>query len=428
MTKARIRPRRRVLTAESGRILAHVTTVAGTQCAFLRGQNAYMQQRAFVVHAIASAGPRLEELARRDAVVTHGVPISRSIQPLADLLSLWRLWRRLLRIRPDIVTVSTPKAALLGSVAAWLARVPVRVFLFRGSITEGATGLRRALFRAAERLTAALCHQVICVAPSLLDFARREGIVPPDKGLVAANGMSNGIDAARFDPYRDDIQARARELRHELDLPPGVRVIGYVGALAGDKGIDDLVTAWQSVRETHPSCHLILVGPWEAGDPVAPETRRVLETDQRVHLAGRVEDIVPYYDLMDVLAFASRREGFPNVPMEAAAMEVPVVATSVVGCVDAVLDGVTGTLVPPRDPTALAVAIRRYLDDAELRRRHGKAGRERVVRDFAPEPIWRALYEEYCRLLREKGLPEPRPLGDLPQGEAMVGVQKGDPA
>ena len=135
----------------------------------------------------------------------------------------------------------------------------------------------------------------------------------------------------------------------------------------------------------------------------------MLRTDARVHLLGHVRDMPALYAAMDLLVLPTYREGFPYVPMEAAAMALPVVATLVPGCVDAVVDGVTGTLVPPRDPAALAAAIARYLGDPDLRRRHGQAGRERVLRDFRPGDIWEATYQEYVRLLRAKGLPVPLP-------------------
>jgi len=389
--------------------MTHVTTVPQTQWAFLRGQNAYMRAKGFDVHAVASPGERLADLAERDGVTTHAVHISRTIEPFRDLASLYQLWRVFRRLHPTIVVVSTPKAALLGAISSWVARVPVRAFLYRGSITESASGARRVVFRFLERLTALLCHQVICVAPSLLEFAREHGILPPGKGVVLVNGMSNGIDARRFDPARADAQALAAELRVRLGLPQDALVIGYVGSLAGDKGIDDLAVAWQHLRSTIPHLHLLLVGRPEAGDPPAPSTASLLADDSRVHLPGYADDVVPYYILMDVLAFPSHREGFPNVPMEASAMGIPVVATRVVGCVDAVRDGFTGTLVPPRAPEALAEAIGRYLEDPDLRQRHGRAGRKRVVRDFAQEPIWEAMYEEYCRLLAAQGCSCPDP-------------------
>ncbi len=384
--------------------LVHITTVPQT-LGFLRGQVGYMHSRGFGVHAISSPGPHLDTFGCEEGVTTHAVPISRTISPFQDLVSLLRLYRLLRRQRPTIASVSTPKAGLLGAIAAWSARVPVLVFLWQGSITEGASGLRRWLYRFLEQLTASLCHQVICVSPSLLAFTQREGIVSATKGAVMAKGTVNGIDAKRFDPARVELPSRAKALCRQFAIPEGTPVIGFVGRLCADKGLDDLAAAWQGLRE-HPTAPiLLLVGAWEPEDPVSRQTKTLLADDRRVRFAGHVEDIVPYYRVMSVLTLPTRgTEGLPYAPMEAAAMGLSVVATSTVGCIDAVVDGVTGTLVPPRDPKALAEAIRRYLDDPKLRREHGQAGRERVLRDFRPEDIWEATYQEYVRLLRERGL------------------------
>jgi glycosyltransferase involved in cell wall biosynthesis len=387
--------------------IAYVTTVPITQWGFLRGQNAFLTGRGFEIHAIASPGIHLDALAERDGVVAHPVPIARTISPLQDLVSAWRLFRVFRTIRPQVVHVSTPKAALLGAIAAYAARVTVRIFCFRGSITEPASGLRRRIFRLAERLTARLCHQTICVSESLRAFARAEGILPNGAGAVAAKGMSNGIDVHRFDPDTvepDGMQALDESLQR-LAGDASATVIGYVGRLARDKGIENLWHAWVSLRETNADAHLVLVGSWEQEAKVSAACRRALESDARVHLVGTVEDVVPYYRLMSFCVFPSfGSEGFPNAPMEAAAMRLPVVATRVVGAVDAIVDGVTGVLVPPRDTSALLEAMRMYLDDPDLRRRHGRAGCVRARSDFSQEAVWEALYEEYVRLLRQRGL------------------------
>ncbi|HWF86445.1 MAG TPA: glycosyltransferase family 4 protein [Vicinamibacterales bacterium] len=385
-----------------------MTTVPITQWGFLRGQNDFLADKGFEIHAISSPGAYLEALADRDKVATHPVPIARTISPLQDLASVWKLFRVLRKLRPAIAHVSTPKGALLGAVAAYAARVPVRIYCLRGSITEPASGLRRMIFRSVERFTARLCHQTICVSESLLDFARTESILPKRAGMVAAKGMSNGIDVDRFDAGSVD-PAGMRALPESLQRVAQDRstiVIGYVGRLARDKGIENLWQAWTTLREAYANAHLILAGSWEEEAKVSPECRRALESDARVHIVGHVEDIVPYYRLMSFCVFPSfGSEGFPNAPMEAAAMRLPVIATRVVGSVDAVDDGVTGMLVPPRDTSALLETMRTYLGDPDLRRRHGDAGCVRVRRDFRQEAVWEALHQEYVRLLRERGLP-----------------------
>jgi len=382
--------------------LAYVTTLPQTQWAFLRGQNGYLAARGFELHAVASPGPSLARLVERDGVVAHPVPIARAISPLRDCVALARLFLVFRRIQPDIVHVSTPKAALLGAIAAWAARVPVRLFLMRGSITEPARGARRLLFRALERLTAALCHQTVCVAPSLLAFLRAERILGPTDGMVVASGMSNGIDVDRFCPARDGDAAPVWPLpalaRAASD--PQAVFVGFVGRLARDKGIEQIARAWERIREEFHGTQLLLVGAWDAEGPIASRWRAALERDPRVHLPGRVDDVVPYYRRMSLLLFPSHgTEGFPNVPMEAAAVGLPVIATRVLGCVDAVEDGVTGALIPPEDAGALTAAVRRYLADPALCRRQGAAGRARVEQRFRQQPIWHGLHAEYTRLV-----------------------------
>jgi glycosyltransferase involved in cell wall biosynthesis len=157
------------------------------------------------------------------------------------------------------------------------------------------------------------------------------------------------------------------------------------------------------LRDAHPSLHLVLAGRIEAEEDAIPRdvVARLL-ADPRVHLPGAVRDMPRLYAACDVVALPTYREGFPNVALEAAAMALPIVATAVPGCVDAVVEGETGTLVPPRDPAALGAALSRYLADAALRARHGDAARARVLRDFRQEAIWEAVADEYDALLADR--------------------------
>jgi len=399
--------------------LLHVTTVS-MSLTFLRGQVAFMKERGVRVHVVSSPGPELEEFTAREGVTVSAVEMSRRITPLQDLVAITRLVRELSRVRPVIVHAHTPKGGLLGMIAAAVRGVPVRVYHLRGLPLMGATGWKRRLLWTTEWLACALAQQVFCVSASVCREAVAQGICPVSKIKVLLGGSGNGVDArGRFDPGRLDPGTRER-VRERLGIPTGATVVGYVGRIVRDKGVVELVQAWSELRETHPDLHLLIVGPFEPQDPVPEAVARRLREDPRIHPVGLDWNTPPLYTAMDVVALPSYREGFPNVPLEAAAMELAVVATRIPGCVDAVVDGCTGTLVPPRDAAALRDALQRYLEDPDLRRRHGRAARARVLADFEPEAIWSALFEEYQRLLRQRGrMPPTLTVGDRRADEVV---------
>jgi lipopolysaccharide/colanic/teichoic acid biosynthesis glycosyltransferase/glycosyltransferase involved in cell wall biosynthesis len=333
--------------------------------------------------------------------------MSRRITPLGDLRSLGSLVGVLRRTRPDVVHGHTPKGGLLAMLAAWLCRVRVRVYHLHGLPMVTATGLKRQLLRWCEKVSCGLAHRVFCVSPSLREVALAEGLCGPDKITVLVNGTIDGVDAAgEFNPTGLGPGVRDA-VRKEHGIPPGALVVGFVGRLVRDKGVTELAQAWKVLSAKFPELHLLIVGPLEPHDPLAPEMLNLLRAD-RVLWVGEVpiEGMPRLYCAMDVLVLPTYREGFPTVLLEAAAMELPVVATRIPGCVDAVRDGETGKLVPARDAVALAEALSAYLRDSALRRQHGTAGRARVLRVFQPQALAEALYREYVRLLHDEGLCE----------------------
>ncbi|NND04623.1 MAG: glycosyltransferase family 4 protein, partial [Acidimicrobiia bacterium] len=331
----------------------HIFTVPQT-LVLVGAQVDALRQQGFEFRFAASPGNDLDTFAHEHDSKSYGIPMKRAISPFADLTALVRLIRAIRDFRPHLVHSHTPKAGLLGMLASTLGRTPARVYQMRGLLSPTARGLKRSLFDTVERVSCSLAHRVVCQGPSLRDEALRRRLCSADKAIVLGAG-GNGVDATgRFEPSRH--QSSGAQLRSELGFGPSDLVIGFVGRLVRDKGIEDLLLAWQKLRGVFTNAHLLLVGPRERRDDLDKELARGLVSDRRIHQTGIVGNIESYYAAMVLLVLPSYREGLPNALLEAAAMELPVVATQVMGCVDAVDDGVTGTLVPARAPERLAGA------------------------------------------------------------------------
>jgi len=364
----------------------------------LRGSLRFMRESGFDVTVICSPGMAAEATACEEGVRFIAVPIARGISPWRDLVALGRVWRLIRRLRPDICHVGTPKAGLLGGVAAFLARVPCRVYTLYGLRFETARGWRRRLLAVLEKLACATAHRVVCVSESLRQAVISNRLAHAAKTVILASGSANGVDAERFAPTRERRNAALRR-RRELGIPETARVVGFVGRLVRDKGIVELAETYSLLRRSRPDLRLLLVGRYESLDPLPQKTRQAIETDPQVIRAGLVSEPAVYYHIIDVLVLPSHREGFPTVILEAGAAAKPVVATAATGCLDAVVDGVTGCLTPLGDVRALSRAVARLLDDPDEARRKGLAGQQRAVADFSQAALWSAQLQLYWAML-----------------------------
>ena len=382
--------------------LCYITTHAMSAEFLMRGQLAFMCQQGFDVTIIASPHESLMAVAEREGVTVIQIPMEREIHPLRDLRALWRLCMTLRRLRPDIVNAGTPKAGLLGNIAAWLCRVPVRIYTLRGLRLETTCGWKSRLLSWTEKLASKCAHQVICVSHSLRDAYVARGLASRDKTLVLRNGSSNGVGFERFE-FNEAHWREIADLRARWTIPAGAPVIGFVGRLTRDKGIPELFDAFEHLLPEFPNARLLLVGEVEQGDPLPSVVLWRLRSHPNVVLTGPSKEVALYYGVFDLFAFASYREGFPNVLLEAAAAGLPVVGFRATGKMDAVVDGTTGQLVEMGNVAGLTEALRRYLRDPILRQRHGEAGRRRALADFRSEDIWQALADNYRMCLSASG-------------------------
>ncbi len=383
--------------------LCYITTHAMSAEFLMRGQLAFLREQGFDVTLIASPHESLSAVAEREGVSVIAIEMEREISPWCDLKALWRLCVALRKLKPQIVNAGTPKAGLLGNLAAWLCRVPVRIYTLRGLRLETATGWKGHLLNWTERLAAACAHRVIAVSHSLRDAYVARGLSSSNKTTVLRHGSSNGVSVERFQ-FNEAQWSQIRELRAKWEIPIDSLVIGFVGRMTRDKGIPELFAAFERLLPEFSDARLLLVGEAEQGDPLPAELLSRLKAHPNVTLTGSIKEVALYYGLFDLLAFPSYREGFPNVLLEAASAGLPVVGFKATGTIDAVIDGSTGALVEIGDVTGLSNAMGRYLREPFVRKQHGEAGRRRAARDFRREDIWQALVDNYRTLLGKKRL------------------------
>lgn len=382
--------------------LVHVTTVPWT-LEFLSSHVEMARECGLDVAVVSAPGDLLDDFANAHGVRAFELPFTREITPLRDIGSLRRLSSIFRNQAPHIVHGHTPKAGLLSMTAAAVSRVPVRMYHLHGLPHVTATGWKRAALRMSEQISCRLATRVYAVSPSLMKEASWEPVCDPKKIRVLGSGSIAGVDAVgRFDPARipaDETNA----LRASLGVHDDAFVVGFVGRLVRDKGIEWLVSAWKQMREVvEQETHLVLVGPLELRDVLSQDLIKLLEADPRIHTTGFVRNPEAYYRLFDVAVLPSQREGFGMSALEASAMTVPVIASRVTGCVDAVSDGTTGMLVDARDKNELAAALQRYAEDGAVRREHGDNGRSRALKDFNPKHLAFDLMNEYLDALEQQ--------------------------
>ena len=379
--------------------ICRVTTVPFFLLHHLRGQLEASVAAGHEVWAVCSAADGTGDAASIPGIRFQAIEIARRIAPLADLRALYQLYELFRTQRFDIVHSATPKAGLLTAIAGWLARVPVRLHSFTGQAWAELSGPLRWVAQLADRLIVKLNTCCYADSPSQRRFLIECGITGEHGVIVLGDGSLGGVDFAQFDPQRVRPLARAR--RAELGIPEGDPVIVFIGRVNRDKGIVELVGACLTLLARFPRLHLVLVGYFEPHlDPLPEDVLAAIRGTPAIHAVGYHPEPESFHGFADLLCLPSYREGFPNVVIEAAALEVPTVGTRIVGLVDTVVDGDTGVLVPPKDAAPLAAALERLLADADARAAMGKRARERALRLFDARRIDRLLLEEYERLAR----------------------------
>jgi glycosyltransferase involved in cell wall biosynthesis len=342
-----------------------------------------------------SPSTELDDFAKRYEFNCLQVEILRKISILKDLKAVFAVAKYIRKNKIDIVTGHTPKGAMVAMLAAYICRVPKRIYLRHGLVYETAHGLKRKLLIAIDKLAATLATNVICVSPSVARRSLEDGLNKASKQTILANGTCNGIDVKRFDITSissDDII----QLKASFGLSKDDMVIGYVGRLVRDKGIIELVQAFEQLKGDYQNLKLLLVGMLEERDALPEEIVNSVKANPNIIATGYVlnSEIEKYYAMMDVFVLPSYREGFPTSVLEASSMSIPVVTTKVTGCIDSILDGKTG-LFAEHTPESLAKQIGYFCSDEKRRKEYGANGRKFVVENFRQEIIWAEIEKLY---------------------------------
>lgn len=373
------------------RKILRITTVPTSLETFCKDMLRELSETYEVV-AVSSPGDDLDLVSRREGVRVEAVKMERHIAPLSDIRSLWKLFRLMRREHPWMVHSMTPKAGLLGMMASRMAGVPVRIHTFTGLVWPTATGIKRRILILTDKILCACASHVIPEGQGVKRDLEKAGITR--KPLrVLANGNVRGIDLQHYDRTAE-VMVEAAKIR-KADAFTFV----FVGRVVGDKGINELVEAFERLKPERGNVRLVLVGREEPLlDPLKPETKKMIDTDGDIEAVGEQQDVRPWLAAADALVFPSYREGFPNVVIEAGAMGLPSIVTDINGANEIIIPGENGVIIPSHDADALHGAMKMMCEDTATRERMAANARQLVASRYDCRIVRDALYDFYASL------------------------------
>ncbi|MEZ4779872.1 MAG: glycosyltransferase family 4 protein [Flavobacteriaceae bacterium] len=379
--------------------LIRITTVPLSLEKLLEGQLAFMNTY-FDVTAVSADENRLKAYSENEGVAFFPLSLTRKITPLVDLIALLKLYLFLVREKPQIVHTHTPKAGIVGMLAAWLARVPHRLHTVAGLPLMEATGFKRKILIFIEKLTYRFATKIYPNSYGLKEFILQGKFTSMQKLSIICNGSSNGIDTTYFskESYNDDFQ---KDLKKKLQIPEDDFVFIFVGRLVRDKGIIELVDAFTSLYLQNVS--LLLVGPTEQElDPLPEKTLLTIQNSEKIISTGFQLDVRPYFAISDALVFPSYREGFPNVVLQALSMELPAIVSDINGCNEIVAQNFNGLIIPKKNTDLLAKAMLSLFNDPKKYQKLKENTRISIVEKYERNFLWEALLKEYQNLINLK--------------------------
>ncbi|WP_346986598.1 glycosyltransferase family 4 protein [Chryseobacterium sp. POE27] len=357
----------------------------------------------FKVIGVSSPGKELDDVKNDEGIEIVAIHMSREITPFKDIRSLWATYKLLKKEKPQIVHTHTPKAGIVGMLAARMAKVPHRLHTVAGLPLMEATGIKRKVLDFVEKLTYVSATQVYPNSKGLYDYILEHQYTDQIKLKVIGNGSSNGIDTSFFSPKQVSEDHKAI-LKKELNIKDTDFVFVFVGRLVGDKGINELIKAFSNLneKEFQQQSKLLLVGPLEHElDPLYPDTLDEIEKNPHIISVGFQKDVRPYFAISDALVFPSYREGFPNVVMQAGAMELPSIVSDINGCNEIIVDNQNGVIVPVKNSERIREEMEKMILNKDYYHALKMNARPMIESHFEQSVIWNAILNEYKNLINE---------------------------
>lgn len=382
--------------------ICRISTVPFFMVSQLKSQVEYLRDIGMQVVLVSSEGPEWSMINTGQGLSVKIINIPRSLKPWQDFIALIRLTQFFLIHRFDIVHSMTPKAGLLTALAAFISGIPIRLHTFTGQRWVTLKGLMRWSLRAADTLIGILNTKCYADSGSQAQFLVKEGILSSRRIAVIGQGSLAGVDMSRFNPDHWSLSIK-QQLRQSLSIAASSKILIFVGRISPDKGIAELISAFYELLNMNYDVDLLLVGPHD--QDCGGKSSLDLNSARRcskIHYIGYTECPESYLAISDIFCLPSYREGFGTVVIEAAAMGLPTVGTTINGLIDAVADGETGILVPPRDHRALLAALKRLLDHPDDLNRMGRAARNRCFQHFDANQVNEKVAEEYLTVLKMK--------------------------
>lgn len=381
--------------------IMRITTVPMSLKYLLKSQMSFMSQNGLDVVMVSSDGQELKEVIKSEKCNHHIITLTRKITPFKDIKAIYELYRLIKKERPDIVHTHTPKAGIIGMLSSYFAGVAIRLHTVAGLPLMEATGFKRIVLSFVEKLTYKCSTKVYPNSYGLKKIILKYRFTSENKLKVIGNGSSNGIDTSYFDPKLFSLNENA-VLKTNLGINKTDFVFIFVGRIVSDKGINELVEAFDKICLVKENIKLLFVGPLEDElDPLQKKTKLLINQNKNIISVGYKDDVRPYFSISNCLVFPSYREGFPNVVMQAGAMGLPSIVSDINGCNEIIENNINGLIIKVKSVDAIYDTMKKIISDKPLFNKLRSNSRDSIKMKYERKVFLGLLLEQYEELLNK---------------------------